>query len=525
LQPANNTALTLDITTRRLLWLVLAAMLIGRVTAMIVMPLTDTSEARYGEIARKMVETGDWITPQIQYGVPFWAKPPLSTWLSAIDIKLFGASEFSVRLPSLLVSLAILLLVWRWIARCRGRDQALLTTAMLATTVLFAAAAGAVMTDASLAFCTTLTMISFWNALQKNVGCHGSHRWLWGYGFFVGLGLGLLAKGPLVGVLTFLPIVTWLFARREWRRAWRKLPWISGSVLMLIIALPWYLLAEHRTPGFLQYFIVGEHIHRFLNPGWSGDKYGNAHAAPIGMIWIFWLYAAAPFSLLAVVWIARRRREILRLFSDRTRRFAGDGWSAYLLLWSVMHLCFFTAAGNVIWTYALTGLPAFACLAIELQRGELLQRRLPPHGQQNSGLLGIPWRARGFIAACCLMPLASLCLTALYLQGSASVKSSQRELIRAWIEQRPTADSQLVYFLENYPSAAFYSQGKATTTRKNSELEALLDNGTSDFIAVKDRDLAWVSATVRRNFRTVQHFDDIALMQEIPVAAPTASPQ
>ncbi|MDL2339624.1 MAG: hypothetical protein QFE16_17460, partial [Pseudomonadota bacterium] len=42
-------------------------------------PLTDTTEARYAEIARKMVELGDWITPWYDYGVPFWAKPPLST--------------------------------------------------------------------------------------------------------------------------------------------------------------------------------------------------------------------------------------------------------------------------------------------------------------------------------------------------------------------------------------------------------------------------------------------------------------
>ncbi len=65
-------------------------------------PLNDVSEARYAEIARKMLETGNWVTPQHDYGVPFWAKPPLSTWLSAFSMKLFGVNEFAARLPGLL---------------------------------------------------------------------------------------------------------------------------------------------------------------------------------------------------------------------------------------------------------------------------------------------------------------------------------------------------------------------------------------------------------------------------------------
>ena len=78
------------------------------------LPLMDKTEARYGEIARLMAETGDWVVLQIDYGVPFWAKPPLSTWASALSISLFGTHEFFVRLPYLLACLALVFLVRRY---------------------------------------------------------------------------------------------------------------------------------------------------------------------------------------------------------------------------------------------------------------------------------------------------------------------------------------------------------------------------------------------------------------------------
>ena len=74
------------------------------------LPLMDKTEARYAEIARIMAKTGNWITPQIDYGFPFWAKPPLSTWLSAISIRIFGVTEFAVRLPYFFIGIFLIFL-------------------------------------------------------------------------------------------------------------------------------------------------------------------------------------------------------------------------------------------------------------------------------------------------------------------------------------------------------------------------------------------------------------------------------
>ena len=74
-------------------------------------PLLDKTEARYSEIARLMYETKEWVVLQIDYGTPFWAKPPLSTWLSASSFEIFGVNEISARLPSFLLCIIILVIL------------------------------------------------------------------------------------------------------------------------------------------------------------------------------------------------------------------------------------------------------------------------------------------------------------------------------------------------------------------------------------------------------------------------------
>ena len=73
-----------DRRARALFWLTLLLLvLLVRVVTLGTYALTDTTEARYGEIARQMLVSGDWVTQHEVPGEPFWAKPPLYAWLSA----------------------------------------------------------------------------------------------------------------------------------------------------------------------------------------------------------------------------------------------------------------------------------------------------------------------------------------------------------------------------------------------------------------------------------------------------------
>ena len=348
-----------DITSRDLLWGLLIVVLLVRLVTLALFPVIDTTEARYAEISRLMLESGDWIVPQFSPGEPFWGKPPLFAWLSAGSVAALGMSEFNLRLPHFLLAIACLWVVWRLASAELGVRQRLLTLVILASTPLFFAAAGTVMTESGLVLATTLSMAGFWLHAK-----HGQKPW--GLLFFAGLGLGMLAKGPVALVMVFLPIGIWSIKPGR-RKTLGSLPWLGGGLVFLLISLPWYLLAESRSPGFLEYFFIGEHLLRFIQPGWSGDRYGNAHSEPLGMIWLLWFQATAAWGLL-MAWVATRYG-VDKLRGMHSSWPSLNDWQSYLTWWMLAPLIFFTFSSNILWTYVISGLPAFALLMASTNPG------------------------------------------------------------------------------------------------------------------------------------------------------------
>ncbi|MBN4082775.1 glycosyltransferase family 39 protein [bacterium AH-315-A23] len=322
--------------------LVTAGLLLFRAFLNAVLPLMDKTEARYAEIARIMEETNNWTTLQIDYGVPFWAKPPLSTWFSAMSFQLFGVNEFAARFPYLLFSILIIALIGKY-AKREGLDF-LIPATILLTIPEFLIHAGVVSTDTSLAFCVVLVMISFWEGIHNN-------KYIWKYLFFVGLALGLLAKGPIIIILTGPPIFIWLILFKKFKVLWKSFPWILGTLLTVLIALPWYYLAELKTPGFIDYFIVGEHFKRFLSSGWKGDKYGFPKSQPLGMIWVFLLLFALPWIQIVMGKLWKTRKEFFK-----------NEWVTFLLAWLVWTPLFFTISKSLIHPYILPVMVPIALL-------------------------------------------------------------------------------------------------------------------------------------------------------------------
>lgn len=418
-------------------------MLLFRLASLASYPLMDTSEARYGEIARIMLQTGNWVTPQETPGTPFWAKPPLSTWLSAGSLALFGVNEFALRLPALLCALGVLALCFSWSeslgagggqagAAVPARTQrGLLSMALLCTSAGFFVAAGTVMTDPSLALCTTAMLAAF-----HHTAVRGSRSAAWRYGFFLAAGLGMLAKGPVILLYVGAPIGLWVLWQRSVRATWRALPWIRGTLLAALVCVPWYALAQQRTPGFLEYFLVGEHFMRFVKPGWGGDLYGTAHAEPLGTIW---LYLAGALGLNALLVLGAAYRPAPWRAAARL-----DAEQRFLLLAALVPVVFFTFAGNIIWTYVL---PALAPLAV------LSGERLAPRWAASVG-----WR-RLVLGTMLANGLLLAVAFAIWVPRHVAAHSSA-PLLADWPGRADPGANDLVYLGRKAPaSLRFYSRG------------------------------------------------------------------
>ena len=474
----------------------LAALFTTRLIAMVVVPFTDTTEARYAEIARKMLETGDWITPQFAYGVPFWGKPPLHTWLSATGMGAFGVNEFAARFPIFLLACGLLVLIYFWARAEKGNDFALIGTTVLASSALFYMASAVVMTDMPLVAGTTLSMVAFWNVVHRT-----PRQRLWGYIFFVGIAVGLLAKGPIVLALTGLPIGLWVTLGKSRRESLRRLPWMTGLLLTLAIAAPWYIAAEIKTPGFLDYFLIGEHFQRFLVPGWTGDLYGSGHAKPRGTIWLFGILAFLPWSLFFIRPLFRIRTVAARFRADPSH------WGSYLLVWTLSPLIFFTAAGNIIVPYVLPALPAAALLLVQCWRDSEIPERLVSQRL-----------VQGFKAVSgCLVAITAIAGIALaYSPELVSVKS-QKQLVLAANRTAPPDVGDITYWQDRFYSAEFYTAGKSKRIKTIADIAPLLSDDHRDFFAVRIDALTDIPKKYLKHFTPVGDFGRVRLFLENPL--------
>ncbi|KAE8547487.1 MULTISPECIES: ArnT family glycosyltransferase [Marinobacter] len=446
-----------------LLWL-LVSVLAARLGLSALLPFADTTEPRYAEMARIMAETGDWITPWFDIGVPFWGKPPLSFWTQALSFKLFGVSEFAGRLPSWLANVGIVWLVYNLRRYLHpdplghgAKTQGLWAALIYATTALGFLSAGTVMTDSFLALGTSLTLVSLIIRLQGGPP-------LWGWLFFIGLATGLLAKGPLVLVLAGLPVFLWALTFNRWQTLWHSLPWVRGLALTLLMSAPWYVLAELKTPGFLDYFIVGEHIKRFVVSGWQGDLYGSAHDFPRGTIWLYLVLASMPWGLVAVAGVLRNHW--CGAFQLQQWHTGEQHVSALVLLAAVTPAVFFTLAGNILWTYVLPGLPFVAALSSGLLMPDI-GRRLK----------------RSSVAATLFIPVLGS-LASGWVSLHPELLRTERELVMTASHLSDKPSARLVYTGEPPFSARFYSAGRVDGIEVEALRRELADGNRTLPIAV-----------------------------------------
>ena len=252
--------------------------------------LYETTEGRYAESAREMLETGDWLVPRLDYE-PHWTKPPLTYWALAGGMAILGENEWGVRAAPAVAYLVIVAAVYALGAAMWGRRTGYAAALVYATCPFAVIAANSVSTDPFLAMWEALTALAYWKALRA-VPASGppeggpepqaqapwaragtSARWIVALWLFAGLGF--LTKGP-PALLTLLVIFIYHGWRCVTRRPAPALTSRVGIPLFAVVAFGWFIVVGVMHEGLLQRLISEEVVGRLAdpsvnrNPQWYG---------------------------------------------------------------------------------------------------------------------------------------------------------------------------------------------------------------------------------------------------------------
>ena len=474
--------------------------------------LFDPWEPHYAEVSRQMLVRGDWVHPWWREA-GFFSKPPLLLWGGAAGLALAGegAAEWGLRLPGALLAVLCIAVSSTAVARLASRRAGLLAASALVTAPFLALFARQAVPDAPLAALSTAGGLSFAVALLDHRAGPG-----WARAGWILLGFATLAKGPIGFALPGAALLAWLVVTGEWRRLGRlgfvervgRVPFPTGPLAFLAIALPWYLVMA-AWPGrddsgwtFLQRFWLHDHLRRlgqgvhapspggwlpYLGwlavgsfpwvaavPGGLGEALrtrGEPRNARAGLALLCGTWVAAGFLLMGfaatryphyVLPVAIPLLVLAALFLDRLLD-EGPGRHA--------------VAG-------LLGAAALAATGWSLAREPRLLSALftyDPRRAWPEGALGRPGAVLAALAALALLGLAAgalrrsarislaSLLAAAFLSATwisfvhwpaLAVHWTQREIFAAWREESTGPDEPLVAWLMNWRGETFYGKNR-----------------------------------------------------------------
>jgi 4-amino-4-deoxy-L-arabinose transferase-like glycosyltransferase len=265
--------------------------------------LMDDVDAVHGQIARNMVQSGDWVIAHLD-GVPYMEKAPLPYWLIAICYLLMGVHDWVARIPTALAAVLLCFITARYGAWAFGRRAGFYAGLALATSIGLFLFTRILIPDVMLTLTITICFMAFQRAMNEDGEEPHSRRWPALIG--IALGVGVLLKGllallvPVGGALVYLAITRQLFSRDTWR----KLRPVSTILIFLLIAAPWHVLATLRMPpyfncsmhsgpgeyhGFFWFYFFNEHLLRFLNLRYPRD-YNTVPRFAFWLLNLVWLF-------------------------------------------------------------------------------------------------------------------------------------------------------------------------------------------------------------------------------------------
>ena len=301
-------------------------------------------EPRFAQVAREMVESGQWLFPT-RGGEPYPDKPPVFMWLGALVFALTGQLKIAFLLPSALAAFGTLLLVHDIGRRLWSREVALAAVLVLVLTPQFLLQGKAGQIDA---------LVCFWITL----GCYGLLRhfflgpqWGWYFTAWAAMALGIMTKGVgFLPLLMLLPLALWVKnAAAPGAPVWRG-RLVAGLAVMLAVIALWLGPMLWQVHSIGTDTMVAYRNDLLLRQ--TGERFVNAwhHVKP----WHYFFTQAIPtvWFPLPVLLLVFFRPLVALLREDRRAR--------VLLAWVGLVLLFFSFSSGKREVYMFPALPMLA---------------------------------------------------------------------------------------------------------------------------------------------------------------------
>ena len=302
-------------------------------------PFFDKGEPREALAVQDIVQRGEWLVP-LKRATDIPSKPPLFHWSAALVTKLTGSlTEATIRFPSALYATLGVLLIYGLGRKIFDGRTALLGSSILATMMIYQDQALSARVDMTLCFFVILSLVLFY-ALYRGYLANS----LWFYAFYIVVGVGTLAKGPLGVLLPGLVAGSFALMERRWDMI-RKFCFHPGVFLTLVLATGWYVIAITRGgEGFFDRQILQENLSRFVG--------GSGHSHPVYYYLPYLISQSLPWSLFLP----------LLLWDLFKKGFREGGGALFLKLWFLVMFLFFSISVGKRPVYLLPVYPALSLL-------------------------------------------------------------------------------------------------------------------------------------------------------------------
>lgn len=251
-----------------------------------VVHLFDWDEINFAEGAREMMVLNDYSRVHINFQ-PFWEKPPLFMWFQVLSMKTFGINEFGARFPNAVFGVLTLLVLFQIGKKLFDEKMAIIWVSIYSGTLLTQVYFMSGIIDPVFnffIFCGIYFLSEFSSSgrfsYQPSISKNTLNIFF--SGFFIGLAV--LTKGPVAGLLVMLSMISfWVIRRKTF--SFKLFEIFIFFLTIGIVSFAWFGLETVKNGiWFLQEFIVYQiRLFRTEDAGHGGPFYYHFFVILIGL--------------------------------------------------------------------------------------------------------------------------------------------------------------------------------------------------------------------------------------------------